>query len=109
MSDITLGPRPYTLVSTVVRRNPIARYKLAQLDMHLTSSDLRIRFLEPASIARLYLTLHQLAMDAYCPELGDRHLVTTRIYTDKQPSSRQVEEHFFRSILDHDDHDQLPF
>ena len=109
MSDITLGPRPYSLVSTVVRRDPIARCKLAQLDMHLISSDLRIRFLEPSSIARLYLALHQLAMDAYFPKHGHRHLVTTRIYTDQQPSTRQLEEDFFRSILDHDDHDQLPF
>ncbi len=103
MPDIALGSgRPYTVVTTVVHRGPTAPCKLAQMDIHLTSGTLRIRFLDQASIARLHDALEDLALEAYFPDrLARTRPIYTRVFTDHDASAKKVEEHFMRSIFDH--------
>lgn len=83
MPDLALGTgRPYSLVTTVVHRGP-AQCKLAQIDLHLTSGNLRLRFLDLPSLAHFCLALGDLAREAYLPDLGEYRAVCTRVYTDK--------------------------
>lgn len=103
MPDLALGTgRPYSLVTTVVHRggHSPTHCKLAQVDLHLTSGDLRLRFLDRESIARLYLALGQLAQDAYYPSPADYRAVLTRIFTDEDDTPQRFEEQFMPGFFD---------
>lgn len=83
MADLALGTgRPYALVTTVVHRG-LGQCKLAQLDLHLTSGDVRLRFLDRQSLAHFCLALGDLAREAFLPNPGDYRAVRTRVYSDK--------------------------
>lgn len=102
MPDITLGAgRPYTLVTTVVHRGSTAPCKLAQTDIDRTSANLRIRFLNQASIARLHDALDDLALEAFFPDrLCHRRAIYTRVLTDHDAPAKQVQDRFMRRIFD---------
>ena len=80
--DLALGrDRPYSLVTTVVRRRGV-HCKLIQLDLHLRSGDIRFRF-EDAQTLRLFsLVLTELLAEVVAPGPSDCSPVRTRIYTD---------------------------
>jgi hypothetical protein len=83
MADLALGTgRPYALVTTVVHRG-FGQCRLAQLDLHLTTGDIRLRFFDRQSLAHFCLALGDLAREAFLPDPGDHRAVRTRVYTDK--------------------------
>ena len=85
MADLTLGGgRPYALVTTTVHRG-LGQCRLAQLDLHLTSGDVRLRFLDRQSLAHFCLALGDLAREAFLADPTDHHAVCTRLYTDQDP------------------------
>ena len=86
MADLTLGAgRPYALVTTTVHRGP-SHCKLAHLDLHLTSGDIRLRFVDRQSLAHFCLALGDLAREAFLPpDPVDYRAVRTRVNTDKDP------------------------
>jgi hypothetical protein len=85
VADLTLGAgRPYALVTTTVHRG-LGNCKLAQLDLHLTAGDLRLRFVDRQSLAHFCLALGDLAREAFLPDPLDYRAVRTRLYTDKDP------------------------
>lgn len=80
--DLALGPdRPYALVTTLVRRRG-DRCKLIQLDLHLRSGDVRIRFADTATLWRFTAALDDLLADIAAPDPLDYSPVRTRVYTD---------------------------
>lgn len=92
MPDLAFGTgRPYSLVTTVVHRGA-GQCKLAQLDLHLTSGDVRLRFLDRQSLAQFCLALGDLAREAYLPDPVDYRAVRTRVYTDKDKTAGTVAE-----------------
>jgi hypothetical protein len=83
MADLALGAgRHYSLVTTVIHRGP-GQCKLAELDLHLTSGDLRLRFHDRPSLARFCFALGELAREAYLPHPARSRAVHTRVYTDQ--------------------------
>jgi hypothetical protein len=86
LADLTLGAgRPYALVTTTVHRG-LGQCKLVQLDLHLTSGDVRLRFVDRQSLAHFCLALGDLAREAFLPpDPLDYRPVRTRLYTDKDP------------------------
>lgn len=84
MPDLTLGgSRSYTLVTTTARRGPTGQIRFAQLDLHLISGDIRLRFADPVCVRVLSDALDQLHFDMTSPpELTDRE-VQTRVYSDE--------------------------
>jgi hypothetical protein len=90
--DLALSTgRPYSVVTTVVHRGA-GRCKLAQLDLHLTSGDVRLRFLDRASLAHFCRALSDLACEAYLPDPGDYRAVWTRVYSDKDKTAGTTAE-----------------
>ena len=80
--DLALGPdRPYSLVTTVVRRRG-ERCKLIQLDLHLRSGDVRIRFDDTDTLWRFTAALGDLLSDTSTPAPLHYSPVRTRVYTD---------------------------
>lgn len=87
MADITLGAdRSYSLVTTVVHRTPAASRCRAQIDLHVGSGDLRIRFLDQKTLARFCRALNDLLDEAYLPDPRTYRPVLTRVYSDDDPS-----------------------
>ncbi len=84
MPDLTLGTRrPFTLVTTATRRGPNGRTRAAQIDIHLTSADLRIRFTDGNTLQLFRQALDQLSYDL--DDVPDSYIhrpVLTRVYTD---------------------------
>ena len=81
MPDLALrADRPYSLVTTVVRRGA-GHCKVAQIDLHLTSGDVRVRFLDRPSLAHFCNAMAELACEAYLSDVGDAPTVWTRVYT----------------------------
>ena len=87
MPDLALGTRrPFTLVTTATRRGPNGRTRAAQIDIHLTSADLRIRFADLDSLQLFREALAQLSNDL--DDLPDSYVhrpVLTRVNTDAHP------------------------
>lgn len=83
MPDLALGAgRPYSLVTTVIHRGPAQACRM-QLDIHLASADLRIRFLDRATILAVCHALTELMEQAYFPDPRDYRPVRTRVYTEQ--------------------------
>lgn len=85
MPDLALGTRrPFTLVTTATRRGPNGKTRSAQLDIHLTSADLRIRFTDFDTLNLFRQALDQLITDLDLPDpLVDRP-VQTRVYSEQE-------------------------
>lgn len=84
MPDLVIGGRhrPYTLVTTAVRRGPTGQTRSAQVDIHLTSGDIRLRFADPACLRIFSEAFEILHYDLTTnPQLVDRD-VQTRVYSD---------------------------
>lgn len=80
--DLALGPdRPYSLVTTVVRRRGV-HCKLIQLDLHLRSGDIRFRFDDAQTLRRFSSALTELLAEVVAPSSSDYSPVRTRVYTD---------------------------
>ena len=80
--DLALGPdRPYSLVTTVVRRRGV-HCKLIQLDLHLRSGDVRFRFDDADTLSRFSSALSDLLVDVIAPNPLDYSPVRTRVYSD---------------------------
>lgn len=83
MADISFrAARPYSLVTTVVHRGP-GQCKLAELDIHLSSGSVRLRFFDRRSLGRFCFALAELAREAYLPDPTAYRTVCTRVYTDQ--------------------------
>ena len=83
MPDLALGAgRPYSLVTTVIHRGPAQACRM-QLDIHLASADLHIRFLDRATILAVCHALTELMEQAYFPDPRDYRPVRTRVYTEQ--------------------------
>lgn len=94
MPDLALGAsRPYSLVTTVVHRGP-AQVCRMQLDIHLASADLRIRFLDRDTILGVCHALTELMEEAYFPDPRDYRPVRTRVYTDQDQPQGPKERSF---------------
>lgn len=99
MADLALGSdRPYSVVATVVHRGG-AQCKLAQLDLHLTTGDVRLRFLDRPSLAHFCRAVSDLADEVYLP--GSRHHkdVWTRLYTDHDQAAHVPTQQFLAPDL----------
>jgi len=84
MPDLVIGGRhrPYTLVTTAVRRGPTGQARSAQVDIHLTSGDIRLRFADPDCLRIFSDAFDLLHYDMTSnPQLVDRN-VQTRVYSD---------------------------
>lgn len=83
MPDLVFGAdRPYALVTTVVH-SP-GHCKLAELDLHLTSGSVRLRFADLPSLGRFCFAIGELAREAYTAHRAQpRSVVRTRVYTDR--------------------------
>ena len=80
--DLAMGPdRPYSLVTTVVRRRG-DRCKLIQIDLHLRSGDVRLRFDDSDTLWRFTAALDALLSDISDPDPRAYSPVRTRVYTD---------------------------
>ncbi len=88
MPDLALGSdRPYSLVTTVVHRGPAAGHCRTQLDIHVGSGDLRLRFLDRDALARFCNALTDLAEEACLPNPRSYRPVLTRVYSDQDAAS----------------------
>jgi len=84
MPDLVIGSRhrPYTLVTTAVRR-PAVQSRSAQLDIHLTTGNVRLRFADPVCLRIFAAALEQLHFDMTgATRFFDRD-VQTRVYSDE--------------------------
>ncbi|MGC8488359.1 MAG: hypothetical protein ACP5QO_09110 [Clostridia bacterium] len=84
MPDLALGnDRPFTLVTTAVCRGPAGHTRAAQVDIHLTSADVRLRFTDTRTLHLFCEALEQLRtdLDAAAPFLDRR--VQTRVYSEE--------------------------
>ena len=70
-----------------------ARCKLIQLDLHLRSGDVRIRFDDTAALWRFCAALDDLLTDIVAPDPLDYSPVRTRVYTDAD-DGLEPQEHF---------------
>lgn len=87
MPDLALGTdRSYSLVTTVVHCGPTASHCRTQLDLHVGSGDIRIRFLDRDTLARFCHALSNLVAEAYLPDPRTYRPVLTRVYSDQDPS-----------------------
>jgi hypothetical protein len=92
VADLSLGAgRPYSLVTTIVHRGP-GQCKLAQLDLHMTSGNIRLRFHDRQSLAHFCLALDDLAREALLPNPAAYRAVRTQVYTDHDRRSGAVAE-----------------
>ena len=83
MADLAFAAgRPYAIVTTVVHRGP-GQCKLAELDLHLSSGDVRLRFHDLASLGRFCFALGELAREAFARDIADYHAVRSRVFTDE--------------------------
>jgi hypothetical protein len=82
LADLVLAAdRPYTLVTTVIQAP--GRRGRAQLDLHLPSADLRLRFADRASLFHFALAVFWLAGDT---DAADPHRsVRSRLLTAEDP------------------------
>ncbi len=84
MPDLALGTRrPFTLVTTAIRRGPSGKTRSAQLDIHLISADLRIRFTDFDTLQLFAQALDQLINDLDLPDPFIDRPVQTRVYSDE--------------------------
>lgn len=85
MADLALGAgRPFSLVTTVARRGT-RRCRLAQLDVHLPSGDVRLRFLDTDALLAFTQAVLDLSVDAAAPDPLDYRPVRSRTYTEQDP------------------------
>ncbi len=86
LADLALrSDRPYSVVATVVHHGG-ARRTLAQLDLHLTTGNVRLRFLDRASLGQFVRAVVELASQEYLPASGRHPDVWTRLYSDDDPA-----------------------
>jgi hypothetical protein len=82
LADLALSAGcPYTLTTTVVRRAS-GRCKFTEVELHLPSDNLRLRFFDRAGFARFCFALGELAREAYLSQPVEQHPVRTRVYSD---------------------------
>ena len=84
MPDLALGnDRPFTLVTTAVRRGPAGQTRAAQVDIHLTAGDVRLRFTDASTLHLFCEAFEQLRTDLDpAPPFLDRR-VQTRVYSQE--------------------------
>jgi hypothetical protein len=98
MPDLSLGAdRSYSLVTTVVHRSP-RQCKIAQLDLHLTAGDVRLRFLDRETLHRFCSALADLAAEAYLPSPHDYRPVRSRVYTNHDAPAEPVPLSFLDTL-----------
>ena len=82
MADLILGSdRCYTLITTLVRK-PKGQCRLVQIELHLPSSDVRLRFLDLDSFNRFHMALTDLACEIQAPDPLTYRDVVSRVYSD---------------------------
>jgi len=95
MPDVALrADRPYSLVTSVAHAGS-GHCRVAQLDLHFTSGDLRLRFLDRPSLAHFCNAVAKLAIDAYLPAGAPGPAVHTRVYTDRDRTAGPKAEQLF--------------
>jgi len=102
LADLSLGAgRPYSLVTTVVHRGP-GQCRLAQIDIHMTSGNVRLRFHDRQALSNFCLALDDLAQEAILPHPATYRAVRTEVYTDQDrcslpaPRPRPISDLFTR-------------
>lgn len=89
MADLALGSgRPFSLITTVVHRGP-GRCKFAQLDLHLASGGVRLRFLDTESLSTFVQALVDLSHEAIAPDPLDYRPVRSCLYTEQDDFLRE--------------------
>lgn len=87
--DLALGTdRSYSLVTTVIRRRD-DRCKLIQLDLHLRSGAVRIRFEDLHALWQFSSALDRLFADVVEPDPMHYSPVLTRLYTESDDDLEQ--------------------
>jgi hypothetical protein len=85
MPDLALGTRrPFTLVTTATRRGHNGKTRSAQIDIHVTSADLRIRFTDFDTLQLFRQALDQLSNDLDLPDPFIDRPVMTRVYSEQE-------------------------